>query len=259
MFIDIHCHLIDRYVQADKIDGIIRRALDAGVGAMVVAAADPDDPEKVIALCEQYDNLYATLGIHPEYAGKATPNYTQLLNHPKVVGVGEIGLDLHYHPKAKAPQIELFRAQLEIAKDAGLPVVVHSRDARPETVDILCSPEYAKLGGDGAPGVMHFHCMPWDFTKKLLDCGFYFSAAGLLTFKNADAEREVFRRIPADRIVIETDAPWCAPVPYRGKECEPAMCIETAKVLAELHDIPLPEMENILFKNTKRLFPKLSV
>jgi len=198
--------------------------------------------------------------------------YKHLLNHPKVIGVGEIGLDFHYEspmaddamdasrePAPRDAQIALFRAQLELACDAGLPVAIHSRKARQDTVDILCGPEYANLGGGNVPGVMHFHCMPWNFTKILADRGFYFSATGIVTFKNSDEQREVFRKLPLDRIVIETDAPWCAPVPYRGKSCEPAMVVETARVLADLHGIPMDELENILFENTLRLYPKLKI
>ncbi|MCL2017937.1 MAG: TatD family hydrolase [Alphaproteobacteria bacterium] len=242
----------------NEISGMIKRAKDAGIGALINSCADPDDPAKAIKLCEQYENMFCTIGIHPEYAGKAIPNYNHLLSHPKTVGVGEIGLDFHYGSENCVMQIELFRAQLEIASTAGLPVAVHSRNARQETIEILCAPEFAKLGGDGVPGVMHFHCMPWEFTKILLDRGFYFSAAGLISFKNADKECEVFRMLPLDRIVIETDAPWCAPVPYRGKTCEPAMIIETARILANLHDVPIVELEHALFENTKRLYPKMN-
>lgn len=268
MLIDTHCHLTDRYVPADAVGGVISRARDAGVGAMVVACADPNDPASAIALCERHDNLFCTVGIHPEYAGRCQPDYKKFLSHPRVVGVGEIGLDYHRdsaitesgrEPPSREAQIELFRAQLEIACEVGLPVAIHSRAARPDTVDILRASEYEKLGGDGVPGVMHFHCMPWEWTEKLLDRGFYFSATGIITFKNADTEREVFRKLPLDRIVVETDAPWCAPVPHRGKTCEPAMVVETARVLADLHNIPLPELENILFENTKRLYPKMAI
>ncbi|MCL2748467.1 MAG: TatD family hydrolase [Alphaproteobacteria bacterium] len=275
MFIDTHCHLTDRYTKDP--DAIVMHAAKAGVGALVCATAEPDDFAPAIALAEKHKNVFVTIGIHPEYAGKTMPDYGHLLSHPKVVGVGEIGLDFHYEdpfvsfadddakteanrePVARNAQIELFRKQLGIAVRAGLPVAIHSRKAREDTVEILCAPEYAGLGGGGAPGVMHFHCMPWEFTKKLLDRGFYFSATGIITFKNADAEREVFSKIPLDRIVIETDAPWCAPVPFRGKECTPAMVVETAKVLAEIRNIPLQELEVVLEQNTKKLYPKLSV
>ena len=279
MLIDTHCHLVKGYVEPDEVAGVIQCARDAGVGTLIVPGADPTDAPRVVALAELYDNVYCMVGIHPEFAGKiepsvATNSYKQYLSHPKVVGVGEIGLDYHYEDPVvaddvaatstrqiapRAVQIELFRAQLEIANAAGLPVAVHSRKAREDTVEILCAPEYANLGGGNPPGVMHFHCMPWDITKKLLDRGFYFSATGIITFKNADAEREVFRKLPPDRIVIETDAPWCAPVPYRGKVCEPFMVAATARVLADIRGVPLPELENILMENTRRLYPKLKI
>ena len=276
MLIDTHCHLLDGYVNTDDIAGMVQRARDAGVGALIVPCADAVDAPKAVALVEQYDNLYCMVGIHPEFAEKikpsdATEDYKLYLAHPRVLGVGEIGLDYHDESplaatakptkRRNAPreaQIELFCAQLDIACDARLPVAIHSRRAQEDTVKILCDPKYSNLG-DGVPGVMHFHCMSWDFTKKLLDRGFYFSATGIITFKNADDIREVFRKLPADRIVIETDAPWCAPVPYRGKVCEPFMIVETAKVLARIRGVQLPELENIMMGNTRRLYPKLEL
>ncbi|MCL1786111.1 MAG: TatD family hydrolase [Alphaproteobacteria bacterium] len=262
MLIDTHCHLVDRYVPENEIPGILQRARDSGVGAMIIASADPDDPEKVIAMCNRHDNMYAAIGIHPHCAGAAC-SYEKLLNHPRVVAVGEIGLDYHYpSPQSGAEtspaarnkqQIELFRAQMDIAKKHGLPVAIHTREAESDTAEILCAPEY-----DGVAGVMHCYTSGLDLAKKMLDRGFYFSASGIITFKNSDEIRDVFRQLPTDRILVETDAPYCAPVPYRGKNCEPAMVRDTAKVLADVRGIPLAELENILMENTRRLFPKMT-
>lgn len=260
MLIDTHCHLIEDQVPADTIAGIIQRAKNAGVGTIIVPSAHPDDPRKVLALCEQYGNLFCTLGAHPEFAGIKSDNYESLLSHTRVVGVGEIGLDYHTRDGAAIPdadrkaQIQLFRDQLDVAKRAGLPVAVHTREAEQDTADILCSPEYSALGG-----VMHCYTSSWELAKKMLDRGFYFSASGIITFKNSADIRDVFRRLPADRIVIETDAPYCAPVPYRGKVCEPAMLPHTARILAETRQIPMEELENTLLENTGRLYPKMSL
>ena len=164
--------------------------------------------------------------------------------------MGEIGLDYHYGTNNRMQQIEMFLQQLDIARKHNLPVAIHTREAENDTADILC--------GD-VGGVMHCYTSSWELAKKMLDRGFFFSASGILTFKNANEIRETFAKIPTDRIVIETDAPYCAPVPYRGKVCEPAMVIETARVLAQIKDIDINELEQILMQNVKRLYPKISL
>ena len=172
------------------------------------------------------------------------------MKNPRVIGVGEIGLDYHYTPQTRVQQIELFEHQLEIAYRHDLPVAIHTRDAEGDTAAILT---------DKYRGVMHCFTSSWDLAKTMLDRGFYFSASGILTFKNSESIRETFSKIPVDRIVIETDAPYCAPVPYRGKTCEPAMVVETAKVLAQIKNLDLSDLENILLENTKKLYPKMKL
>ena len=290
MLIDTHCHLTSRY-NSDA-GAMIARARDAGVGALVCATAEPGDWADAVALCEKYENVFCTIGVHPEYANSiAAGNAPSLaegvklsgiiapfLNHPRTIGVGEIGLDYHYDKENKNQQIELFHQQLQIARDADLPVAIHTRDAEEDTARIL--EEYvgahicAQLPQSGnniiaakprrgtimcpyIPGVMHCFTGSWDFAKKMLDLGFYFSASGIITFKNSQDLRETFGKIPIDRIVIETDSPWCAPVPYRGKPCEPAFVVETAKVIASIKNLQLPELEIILEENTKKLYPKI--
>lgn len=245
MLIDTHCHLTDRYT--DGTDAIIARALDAGVGALICATAEPEDFAPAIALTEKYKNVFCTIGIHPERLNEK-PDYEKLLSHPRIVGVGEIGLDYHYNRDNKNQQIELFRTQIEIARHAKLPIALHTREAEADTAQIL----------DGSVGgVMHCFTSSWDLAKKMLDRGFYFSASGIITFRNSDELRETFAKIPNDRIVIETDAPYCSPIPYRGKQCQPAMVVETAKVLATIKGIELSDLETILINNTKKLYPKL--
>jgi TatD DNase family protein len=245
MLIDTHCHLTDRYT--DGADAIIARAVDAGVGTLICACAEPEDFAPAILLAEKYKNVFCTIGIHPERVNEK-PDYEKLLSHPRVVGVGEIGLDYHYNSENKNQQIELFMAQVEIARHAKLPIAVHTREAEIDTAKIL----------DGSVGgVMHCFTSSWDLAKKMLDRGFYFSASGIITFKNSEELRETFSKIPFDKIVIETDAPFCAPMPYRGKPCEPAMITETAKVLAAIKGIELSDLETILFNNTKKLYSKL--
>ena len=173
-----------------------------------------------------------------------------VLTNSRVVGIGEIGLDYHYGADTRAHQIKLFEQQLDIAKKYALPVAIHTREAEDDTAAILT--------GD-VGGVMHCFTSSWDLAKKMLDRGFMFSASGILTFKNAGEIRETFTKIPLDRIVIETDAPYCAPVPHRGKTCEPAMVIETARVLADIKNLQLDELETILMQNVKQLYPKIEL
>ena len=251
MFADTHCHLTDSYI-SDNLDNIIMRATTAGVGLIICPTADPDDIPSAISISEKYNNIYATIGIHPEYAGIDASQYLtdKILSHPRVVGVGEIGLDYHERNDNRAAQIKLFEQQLELARTYALPVAIHTRDAEDDTASIL--------HGD-IRGVMHCFTSSWELARTMLDRGFYFSASGILTFKNATEIRDTFAKIPIDRIVIETDSPYCAPVPHRGKVCEPAFVIETARVLADIHKITLDELEPVLMDNTRRLYPKISI
>ncbi|MCQ2599509.1 MAG: TatD family hydrolase [Alphaproteobacteria bacterium] len=249
MFIDTHCHLTD----VESLPDVITRANVAGVGALICATANPDDISTTLKITQNNQNIFCTIGIHPEYSSADAAQYLTdtILSNPRIVGIGEIGLDYHYNADTKDAQIKLFRRQLEIANHNKLPVAIHTRDAETDTQQILSEFDIY--------GVMHCFTGTTNFAKKMLDRGFYFSASGILTFKNADDVRETFATIPNDRIVIETDTPYCAPVPYRGKQCEPFMAIETARVLATIKNIPLSEMENILFENTKRLYPKIKL
>lgn len=251
MFIDTHCHLTDNYMSGD-LNNVLARAAAADVGIMICPTANPADIANAIKIAETHDNIFATIGIHPEYAGMDAAQYLTdtVLKNPRVVGVGEIGLDYHGGNENRMAQIKLFEQQLELAKKHGLPVAIHTRDAEDDTATIL--------DGD-VRGVMHCFTSSWNLAKIMLDRGFYFSASGILTFKNAAEIRETFAKIPIDRIVIETDSPYCAPVPHRGKVCEPAFVIETARVLAEIQNLQLDKLASILVQNTKQLYPKCHV
>ena len=250
MFIDTHCHLT--YDFDDDVSSVVRRANHAGVGAMICATANPDDILPALKIATINDNIFVTIGIHPDYidANPESVLNDEILNNPYVVGIGEIGLDYHFGTQNRKKQIELFEKQLDIAQKYNMPVAIHARDAEQDTANILTNKSH---------GVMHCFTSGWDLAKVMLDRGFYFSASGILTFKNAESVRETFTKIPIDRIVIETDAPYCAPVPYRGKICEPYMVIETAKVLAQIKKLQIENLETILYENTKRLYPKCHV
>nr|MBQ0091321.1 TatD family hydrolase [Candidatus Enterousia merdequi] len=250
MFIDTHCHLTDEY--DGGVDAIIKHAHDNNVGALICATAEGVDIKPAIKISETHNNIFITAGIHPDYIDLNPYDFLtdDVLNNPHVVGVGEIGLDYHYNPQTRNKQIDLFEKQLDIAHKHKLPVAIHTREAEEDTANILT---------DKYNGVMHCFTSSWDLAKIMLDRGFYFSASGILTFKNSESVRETFSKIPIDRIVIETDSPYCAPVPYRGKTCEPAMVIETAKVLAQIKNLQIDELETILFENTKQLYPKINL
>ncbi|MCQ2574793.1 MAG: TatD family hydrolase [Alphaproteobacteria bacterium] len=248
MFIDTHCHL----TYDPNSEQVISKAQDVNVGILVCATADPKDIPEAKKLAEQFNNVFITTGIHPDYIDADPTQYLtpDLLSYDKLLGIGEIGLDYHYTPETRDQQIQLFEKQLQIAYEHNLPVAIHTREAEEDTKSILT---------DAYHGVMHCFTSSWDLAKVMLDRGFYFSASGILTFKNAEEIRETFKKIPIDRIVIETDSPYCAPVPYRGQTCEPYMVIETAKVLASIKNLQLNDLETILEQNTTRLYPKCHV
>jgi len=219
------------------------------VGCLICATSDANDILPAIKIAETHDNIFVTTGIHPEYAGTNPHEYltNTVLNHPRVVGIGEIGLDYHERCDNRNEQIKLFEEQLEIARKCGLPVAIHTREADDDTASILTD----------VRGVMHCFTSGWKLAQIMLDRGFYFSASGILTFKNAGEIRETFTKIPIDRIVVETDSPFCAPVPYRGQTCEPFMVRETARCLAEIKNLQMNELETILEQNTLNLYPKI--
>ena len=255
MLIDTHCHLTYEIDNDAGVDGVIERAKSAGVGVIICPTADPEDIPTAIKIAETYDNVFATIGIHPEHADCNADDFitSEILSHPRVLGVGEIGLDYHGDDiKPRDTQIKLFERQLEMARDAKLPVAIHTRDAENDTAEILN--KYSDIGG-----VMHCFTSGWYLAKKMLDRGFFFSASGILTFKNAAEIRETFSKIPIERIVIETDSPYCAPVPYRGKVCEPAFVVETARVMAEIKNIPFEKLSDIMLENVKKLYPKIKI
>ena len=255
MLLDTHCHLTYDIDKDGGVDAVIARAHAAGVDVIICPTADPCDIPSAIKLAEKYDNVFATIGIHPEHAGVRAADFItdEILNHTRVLGVGEIGLDYHeMAADSRSAQIELFESQLEMARRNKLPVAIHTRDAEDDTAAILA--KWADIGG-----VMHCFTSSYDLAKKMLDRGFYFSASGIITFKNAADIRETFAKIPADRIVVETDSPYCAPVPYRGRVCEPAFVVETARVVADIKNIPFEKFCDIVVENTKKLYPKIKI
>ena len=250
-FIDSHCHLDSAEFDSDR-DAVIRRALDAGVERMVVIGAGngPPDLEAGIRLADAYDALYATVGIHPHDAAKANDEalrrFEALLTHPKVIAAGEIGLDYHYDFSPRDVQRSVFEQQLEIARAAGKPVVIHTREAWEDTLSILRQ----RI----TPGVLHCFTGGMEEAQAALELGYYLSIGGIVTFANAAKVRHTAAQAPLERILIETDAPYLAPVPKRGQRNEPAFIVETARKIAELRGQTLDEVGRATTRNFERLF-----
>ncbi|HYM09381.1 MAG TPA: TatD family hydrolase [Bryobacterales bacterium] len=253
MLIDSHCHLDDHGFDADR-SAVLERAQQAGVSrALCIGSGDgPPDLEAGIRLAEAVPWLYATVGIHPHEARKsdaaALEKIEQLCSHPKVLAVGEIGLDYHYDHSPRDVQRDVFVAQLEIAARQSKPIVIHTREAWSDTLDLL----RAHFRG---PGILH--CFTGDYEQAVagLDLGLHISLAGILTFPKAGVLREAAAKLPLDRILIETDAPYLAPVPHRGKRNEPALVVETARALAQVRGIAMEEAAEATAANFLRLFP----
>jgi TatD DNase family protein len=253
-FIDSHCHLDNPQFDPDR-EAVIDRALAAGVERMMVIGTGegPPDLEAGIRLADKHEAIYATVGVHPHDASKATTEtygqLRELLKHPKVLALGEIGLDYHYDHSPREVQRAAFLEQMRIAGEARKPIVIHTREAWEDTIALL--EVYWRPNGLG--GIMHCFSGGPDQAALCLDLGFHLSFAGIVTFPKATGIQEAARTAPADRILIETDAPYLAPVPHRGKRNEPAFVAETARKLAELRGVTPEEIARITAENFRRL------
>lgn len=254
MFVDSHCHLdrlkLDKYETG--LDGAIDAALEVGVSEMLCVAIDLENIDKVIASADRYPSVFASVGVHPGTDVGEEPTLERLLSlakHPKVVAIGETGLDYYYSEDRKAEQQDRFAVHLNASKVCKKPVIVHTRDAREDTLDII-----AREGDIEVGGVLHCFTESWDMAKRALDLNYYISFSGIVTFKNAEELRSVVQNVPLDRILIETDSPYLAPVPYRGKPNEPKYVPEVAKCIAELKGVTVEEIAEITTANYRNLF-----
>jgi TatD DNase family protein len=252
--VDSHCHLDDSRFDADR-DAAVGRALQAGVVAMLaIGTGDgPPDLEAGIRLAERYECVWATVGVHPHEAAKANGGtarrLAELLRHPKAIALGEIGLDYHYNFSPPDVQQAVFVEQLHIAREAGKPVVIHTREAWSDTVRILRD----HWAPSGLPGIMHCFSGGPDEAGEALAMGFLLSFGGVITFPKATNVREAARITPAERLLVETDSPYLAPVPHRGQRNEPAFVVETAKRLASIRGITLEEVADTTTANFDNL------
>ncbi len=256
MLVDSHCHL-DFPDFADDLDAVMGRAAAAGVGVMLTINTHLTRFERTLAVAERFDNVWCTVGIHPHEAGTEpaaeVERLVELSRHPKVVGFGETGLDYFYDKSPRERQRDSFRAHLAAARTTGLPVVVHTRDADADTAAIL-EEEMAK----GAfTGLIHCFSSGPDLAARAVDLGLMVSVSGIVTFKKTEALRATLAAVPLERLLVETDCPYLAPVPYRGKRNEPAYVAATAAALAAVKGVAAADLEAATTANFFRLFTKV--
>lgn len=257
MIVDSHCH-IDGDQFADDRDEVVRRAKEAGVELMLnVGTGDPhsNDFDRAVEVSERYNTVYCSVGVHPHdaklYDDTAEQHLLGLIrSSKKVIAWGEIGLDFYYDHSPRDVQIAVFRRQIRKARELGLPIIIHSRDADEETVEILTE----ECAGDFRGGIMHCFGGTAEMAVKLIDIGFLISFAGNVTFKKADNLRNAARTVPLDKMLVETDCPFLTPVPLRGKRNEPAFVAHTARFLADFKQISLEEFAVTTTENFKRFF-----
>lgn len=255
MLVDSHCHLNYEGLVEDQA-AVLERARAAGVDTMLNISTREREWAAIIGTAERERDVWATVGIHPHeadsHAHVDTAKLVAAAAHPRVVGIGETGLDYYYDHSDRDRQQASFRAHIAAARETGLPLIVHTRDAEEDTALILRE----EMGKGAYRGVIHCFTASGAFADIALELGFYISISGIVTFKNAKALQETAARIPADRLLVETDAPFLAPVPHRGRTCEPAYVADTARFLANLRGETLDELGATTTRNFFALFSK---
>ena len=256
MLVDSHCHL-DFPDFAAELDGVVARARAVGIGRLVTISTRVRRHAQVLAIAERFAEIYCSVGTHPHHAHEeldiGSDELAGIARHPKVVAIGEAGLDYHYDNSPRAAQEQGFRTHITAARATGLPLVIHSREADDDMARIL-----EEESGKGAfPAVLHCFTGGRNLAMRAVALGHYVSFTGILTFKNSQALRDVAAALPADRILVETDAPYLAPLPYRGKRCEPAYVVETANVLAQTRGVSPGDIATQTTDNFFRLFHKV--
>ena len=256
MLVDSHCHL-DFPDLANRLPDVLRRMQENQVGLAVCIGVNLEDFPKVLAIAEGEERLFATVGVHPEYTDVEEPSedrLVELASHPKVIAIGETGLDYYWQKDQPEWQRERFRTHIRAAKRCGKPLVIHTRDSAVDILRVM-----REEGADAVGGVMHCFTENWEIAEQALDLGFYLSFSGIVTFKNASVVKEVAQKCPLDRLLVETDSPYLAPAPYRGKPNEPAYVRYVAEEIARLRGLPLATImqattDNFftLFKHAKR-------
>ena len=251
--VDSHCHL-DR-LKLDSYSGDLSQALDAarsrGVGRFLCVGIDMENVSSVLQIAEQFDDVFASVGVHPLSLEHPAPTHEALLEyskHSKVVAIGEMGLDFYYDKDNHQEQKKRFITQLEVARECQKPVIIHTRDAREYTLSILREHCDLEVGG-----ILHCFTESLEMAKAAVDMNFYISISGIATFRNASELRDVVKAMPVERLLVETDAPYLAPVPHRGKPNEPAFVRDVAEFVAELKGLSYEELRDITTNNFNRL------
>jgi TatD DNase family protein len=258
MMVDTHCHLNFDSYQDDR-EAVIKRAAEAGVNTIINPAIDMQTSKDILNIIEGFAGLYAAIGIHPnssaDFQNEMIDELKALAQHPKVVAIGEIGLDYHWRESPKATQWKALETQLELAKQLELPVIIHNREASEDVIEILETwVSDLPLMLKERPGVMHSFSASEAIAERALKAGFYLGFTGPITYKNADNLRHIAARIPLERMLVETDGPFLTPVPHRGKRNEPAYIPLIVERLASLKQVTVDEMSAITTQNAVRLF-----
>jgi TatD DNase family protein len=254
MFVDSHCHVNFPELAAQMPD-ILERMKNNGVGRALCVSVNLPDWPGLLKLVEEHDELYASVGVHPDYEDTIEPTVEDLIErsvHPKVIAIGETGLDYFRLTGDLSWQRERFRRHIRAARQTQLPLIIHTRSSSQDTLDIM-----KEEGAQEARGVMHCFTESWEVAQASMDLGFYISFSGIVTFKKATELQEVARRMPLDRILIETDSPYLAPVPHRGKLNDPSKVIHVAEMIATLRGTTTKEIEDASTNNFFNLFNKL--
>ncbi len=250
-FIDSHCHINFKELAAD-IDGVLERMQHNGVTSALCVSVNLEDFPQVLALAVQHPNVYASVGVHPDHESVEEPTVARLVklaDHPSIIAIGETGLDYYRLTGDLEWQRERFRTHIRAARQCKKPLIIHTRSASEDTLRIM-----AEEGASEAGGVMHCFTESWEVAKAALDLGFYISFSGIVTFKSASELKEVAKKVPMDRMLIETDSPYLAPVPFRGKTNQPAYVKHVAEEIALLRGISAAEIGDATSANFAHLF-----
>ncbi len=260
MLVDSHCHL-DFPQLAEDLDGVVERARAAGVGRLLAICTNVDRLERNLELVSRFDDVHLAVGVHPHEASSAADltvdRLIEITRHPKVVGIGETGLDFYYDNSPRPAQEASFRIHMAAARETGLPLIVHTRDADTETLRLLREGGAGQGGDKPLRGVIHCFSSSRQLAEEAVDFGFYVSLSGILTFKRSEELREIVRDLPLDRLLVETDAPYLAPVPKRGKPNEPSYVVHTAQTMAQVKGVAMAELAQATTDNYLTLFNKV--
>lgn len=258
MLVDSHCHLNFPDFKED-LDGVISRARENGVRVMQTICTEMAEFDEVYAITQKYDGVYCSVGVHPNDSGEEklvkASDLLAKTSYPKVIGIGETGLDYYYEKANRGLQKQNFLEHIEAGRQSGLPVIIHTRDADDDTIEILSN----KISKGKFKALIHCFTASKHLAEKVIDMGLYISVSGILSFKNAQAIRDAVAAVPMERLLVETDAPYLAPVPHRGARNEPSFVKFTNKVLAELKQISEEECARITTENFFRLFDKAAM